>query len=82
MPRTDGDGPLAGVPTRTTAPRRNPGAAGVNVTAAVQVAPCASVADAQFAMPVPAAKSPDGEPSVRISTLVTVPAVDAVTVTA
>jgi hypothetical protein len=55
--------------------------AGVNVIDSVQVALCASVADAQFDVPVPAAKSPEGEPNVRISTLLTVPANDAVTVT-
>jgi hypothetical protein len=55
--------------------------AGVNVIDSVQVLPDASVADAQFEVPVPAAKSPDAAPSVRISTLLTVPANVAVTVT-
>ena len=42
---------------------RRPGFAGVNVIDSVQVAPSASVADAQFDVPVPAAKSPVGDPS-------------------
>jgi hypothetical protein len=53
----------------------------VNVIDSEQVAFNASVADAQFDVPVPAAKSPVGEPSDRISTLLTVPDTDAVTVT-
>lgn len=82
MPRTAWPEPPEGVPTSTTAPNRGPGTNGVKVTEAVQATPCASVAEAQFAAPVPGAKSPLGDPTVTMRSLLTVPATDAVTGTA
>ena len=81
MPNTGGAEPPDEAPSKTTTPIRMPGVDGVNLTDSVHVCPGASVADAQFDVPVPAEKSPDGAPIVRISTMFTVPAAEAVTVT-
>ena len=69
------------VPSTTTAPARNPGAEGVNVTDSVQVPCSASVAVPHVDAPVPEAKSIPVSPCVTTSTLLAVPAVVAVTVT-